>query len=198
MRAILYRLVHTNILLLWFIFILFGCIPKLEIQVKTYEQAHNGHDVEKVMSLYTNDISFEIVGAWMKSGKEQVRELAEWDAVTNSHMIISDMEVHADTVIFMLKEGNDWFRLAGIEFMYYEPCRMVFYNGMIKEIKAEVSEESVKAFQEVWPSIFQWLSEERNEELSELMPEGEFVYSAENARKWLSLLSEWREKVNSD
>jgi hypothetical protein len=193
MRKILNRLIYNSLLLLSFILIQ-GCEPGLEIQVETYEQAHNRHDVEKVMSLYTNDISFEIVGSWKKSGKEQVMGLAEWDAVTNSKMIISDIEIHADTAFFRLKEGNDWFRLAGIEFMYYEPCRMVFYNGMIKEIIAEVTEESLKSFQEVWPPIFQWLSEKRNEELSGLMPGGEFVYSTESARKWLSLLREWREK----
>ncbi len=168
----------------------------LENRVKTYEQAHNKHDVEKVMSLYTNDITFEIVGTWKRAGNKQVRELAEWDAATNSHMIISDIKVIEDTVTFKLKEGNDWFRLAGIEFMYYEPCKMIFQDGLIKEIKAEGTQESIMAFKEVWPSIYQWMSEERNEELSELISEGEFVYNSENAQKWLSLLKEWQEKAN--
>ncbi len=175
---------------------LLGCSPTLENRVKTYEQAHNKHDVEKVMSLYTNDITFEIVGTWKKAGNKEVRELAEWDAATNSHMIISDIKVIEDTVTFKLKEGNDWFRLAGIEFMYYEPCKMKFQDGLIKEIKAEVTQESIMAFKEVWPSIYQWMSEERNEELSELISEGEFVYNSENAQKWLSLLKEWQEKAN--
>ena len=195
MRTILNRKTYAASLNFWFIIII-GCSPELDNLVKTYEQAHNNHDVEKVMSLCSNDIRFEIVGTWTKSGKEQVRELAEWDTATNSNMNISDIEVRADTAIFKLKEGNDWFRLAGIEFMYYEPCKMVFHDGLIKEIKAELTQKSLKDFQEVWPSIFQWISEERNKELSELMPDGEFVYSAENAKQWLCLLREWREKAN--
>ncbi len=111
-------------------------------------------------------------------------------------MTISDIKVIEDTVTFKLKEGNDWFRLAGIEFMYYEPCKMIFQDGLIKEIKAEGTQESIMAFKEVWPSIYQWMSEERNEELSELISEGEFVYNSENAQKWLSLLKEWQEKAN--
>ncbi len=195
MKTILKRHVYC-LLILFLDVIVLGCSPTLENRVKTYEQAHNKHDIEKVMSLYTTDITFEIVGTWKKAGKEQVSELAEWDAATNSHMVISDIKVIKDTVTFKLKEANDWFRLAGIEFMYYEPCTMVFFDGLIKELKAEVTQESILAFQEVWPSIYQWISEERNEELSKLISEGEFVYNSENAKKWLSLLNEWREKNN--
>lgn len=167
--------------------------PTLEDQVKTYELAHNHHDIEKVMTLYADDITFEIVGAWMRTGKEQVRGLTEWDSVTNSHMIISNIEVNEDTVTFNLKEANDWFRLAGIELMFYEPCRMVFSDGLIKELKAETTRESIVAFQEAWPPVYQWIAEARSEELSRLMFQGEFIYNAENAEKWISLLKEYNQ-----
>ncbi len=191
------RQVSNLIIIILYISIL-SCSPDLEDKVKIYEQAHNNHDIEKVMSLYTSDIRFEIVGTWIKTGREQVRGVAEWDAATNSNMIISNIEVHEDTVTFNLKEGNEWFRLIGIEYMYYEPCKIVFFDGLIKELKAEVTHESIKAFQEVWPSVYQWLYEEKNEELSELMSEGEFLYNSENAKKWLSLLRELREKTNEE
>jgi len=188
---------HVYILLVPLLnFIVPGCSLSLGDRVKTYEEAHNNHDIDKTMSLYANDITFEIVGSWMKSGKEQVRGLAEWDAATNSQMFISEIYVSGDTVTFKLKEGNDWFALIGIDFMYYEPCSMIFSDGLIKELKAEVSEESRKAFQEVWPPIYQWLSEERSEELSPLIFEREFVYNAANAKTWLSLLKEYRQKAN--
>ena len=106
------------------------------------------------MSLYANDITFEVVGIWIKTGKEQVREIAEWDSATNIQMIISDIVISNDTATFRLNEGNDWFRSIGIEYMYYEPCIIVFENGLIKEIKAEVTEESRKSFNEVWPSVY--------------------------------------------
>jgi hypothetical protein len=171
-----------------------GCGSGLEKQVRQYEQAHNNHDIETVMSLYTGDIRFEITGSWFRTGKEQVRGLAEWDSVTHSHMAISQIVVHEDTVHFKLREGNDWFRLAGIENMFYDPCIMVFSGGKIKEIRAEVARESILEFQQVWPSIFRWLSENRPDEMRDLIPEGEFVYNASSARQWLSLLQEWREQ----
>jgi len=184
---------YNNLVLLIPIICL-SCSTNLEDEVRSYERAHNNHDVEKVMSMYTNDITFEIVGIWIKTGKEQVRNLAEWDLATNSNMIISDIEINNDTATFKLIEGNDSFRLIGIEYMYYEPCRMVFENGLIKEIKAEGTEKSRKAFNEVWPSVYQWLYEEKNEELTKLITsEGEFIYNQENATIWVSLLEEWKE-----
>ncbi len=188
----IYKLLYNNLIFLLLIISL-GCSPNLEDKVKSYELAHNNHDIDKVMSLYTNDITFEIVGIWTKTGKEQVRNIAEWDLATNSHMIISDIEINNDTVTFKLKEGNDWFRLIGIEYMYYEPCKMVFENGFIKEIKAEATEESRNAFIELWPSLYQWLIKEKNEEFSKLITaEGEFIYNLEYAKMWLKLLKVWK------
>ena len=173
-----------------------SCSTNLEDRVKAYEEAHNKHDIDKVMSFYTDDIRFEIVGTWSKVGREQVRQLAEWDAATNSHMEISDIKVSADTVTFRLDEGNDWFRLLGVEVLNYEPCMMIFQDGMLKYLKAELSDVSMIPVQEAWQLMFQWASEERSKELSELMPGGEFMYSADYARRWLSLLSEWRDETN--
>ena len=174
------------------IFTLFSCTPDPAKQVRTYEKAHNDHDVNKVMSLYTDDIIFEITGSWRKSGRDQVHGLAEWDSVTGSNMIISDIVEGKDTVRFRLKEKNDWFRAIGIEYMYYDPCIMVFSGGLIKELKATVTEESSEAFRVRWPLVYQWLSMEKEPDMTRLIANGEFVYNAENANKWLLLLKEWQ------
>jgi len=156
-------------------------------------QAYNSHDVEKLMSFYTDDIRFEVVGFFVKEGKEDIRKLTEYDAAVNVHMSISNIKVSGDTVTFTLIESNDWFRLAGVEELIYEPNRIVFHGGLIKEIKTEITPESAKAAGEAWQAIMQWASKERSEELADLMPGGEFIYSAESARKWLALLRQWRE-----
>ena len=184
-----------NYFILFSFLMLSGCRVDPIGQVRAYEQAHNAHDVNKVMSMVAGDIRFEIAGSWMKSGKEQVHGLAEWDSVTHSHMIISDIEQQGDTVKFRLKEGNDWFRLIGIEYMSYDPCRIVFQNGLIKEIRAEVAQTSRDEFRKAWPPVLQWLSQNRSRELEELTPGGEFIYNSGSAGKWISLLSEWREKT---
>ena len=170
-----------------------GCSPSLEERVMSYQQAHNDHDMDKVMSMYADDITFEVVGMFVKTGKDQVRGIAEWDLVTDSEMFISDIEVRNDTAFFKLKEGNDWFRSIGIDYMHYQPCLMVFKDGLIRELKVEVTNKSREAFSRAWPEVYRWLMQEKKEELAQLTTsEGEFVYNKEYAQRWLALLEEWK------
>ncbi len=160
--------------------------------VRRYERVHNSHDVEMALSLYSEDIRFEVVGMFVKVGKDQVREIEEWDVETNSHMTISDIEVQGNSAGYRLTEGNDWFRLAGIEKMYYDPCRISFQEELIQEIKCEPTNESRRAMGEVWQPIMEWASRERSEELAVLMPDGKFVYGTQSAKKWIALLKDWQ------
>lgn len=170
-----------------------SCAPDLAARVNAYAQAYNSHDVEKIMSFYSDDIRFEAVGFFVKEGKEDVQNLTEYDAAVNIHMTISNIKVRGDTATFTLIESNDWFRLAGIEELIYEPNRVVFQDGLIKEIRAEITPESAKTVGKAWQTIMQWASRERSEALAELMPGGKFMYTAESAQKWLKLLKDWRE-----
>jgi len=173
-----------------------GCSPTLEERVVSYQQAHNDHDIDKVMSMYADDITFEVVGMFTKTGQDQVRGIAEWDLATNSKMIISDIQITGNTATFKLKEGNDWFRLVGVEYMYYNPCSMVFKDGLIKEFSAQVTDKSKDAFVKTWPPVYNWLMEDKKEELSKLTTaEGAFIYNLENAKIWLSLLEEWNDQI---
>jgi hypothetical protein len=106
---------------------------------------------------------------------------------------LSDIEVKGNTASFKLAEGKDWFRLARIKKMFYDPCRIVFRKDLIEEMKCEATDESKRVMSEIWQSFVEWASQERSEELATLMPKGEFVYDAVNARKWIGLLREWRE-----
>jgi hypothetical protein len=169
-----------------------SCSSYLSERVRAYEATYNTHDVEKLMSFYADDVEFEIVGVWVKKGKAVVRELAEWDKATNMHMTISDITVSGDTVTCKLVETNDWWRLAGMGEAYYEPCVMIFHNGLISEMRATMTQESLDAYARVWPSIISWARDHRSEELNELLPGGLFVYGAEAANKWIMLLQEWR------
>ena len=48
---------------LWFLLLIMiiSCSPKLEDRFEAYVGAHNSHDVEKIMSFYTEDARFEFV-----------------------------------------------------------------------------------------------------------------------------------------
>jgi hypothetical protein len=173
----------------------FGCAPKPADLLKAYEKALNSHDVNWVTRFHAEDIRFEVVGGFVKEGREQVRELAKWDAAVNCHLTFTDLVVSGDTVTCKATERNDWFRLAGIEEVHYGLNTIIFRGVLITSIRAELSQESVRAMGDAFEAITEWASEERSQQLAELMPEGEFVHSAETAEGWLALLSEWREEM---
>jgi len=164
----------------------------LSERVHEYEATNNAHDIEKLMIFYADDIVFEIVGVWVKRGKKAVRELAEWDRATNMRMTISNVKVSGDTVTLKLVETNDWWRLAGMGVVEYDPCVMVFREGLISEMRTTMTRASLDAYARVWPSIIKWARDYRSEDLRELLPGGHFKYSGEHAQKWLALLRQWR------
>jgi len=176
---------------------LLSCTPQPEEILQSYVEAYNSHDVEKVMSLYTDDVIFENVGVWKKQGKQEIRKITEWDATTHIHMQVSDIEVFGDTVTFYLIETNDWLKMAGIGELHYKGS-IVGHKGLIQKVRAEITEKSLETFQKAWQSIMGWAYEERSSELAELMPNGEFLYGGEVAKKWLVLLQEWRETTQSN
>lgn len=168
-------------------------LRRLVEQVQAYLEAHNRHDVEAAMSFYTEDARFELVGEWVKVGKETIRgELEEWDAATNNHLTFYDLKVGPDRAVFKAIERNDWFHELGIEEFHYDSCTMVFRKGLIAEVKAHAAAESEKTFAQKWQAFLNWASEERSDALARLMPGGVFTQRKESVPTWLDLLREWR------
>jgi len=172
-----------------------ACSPNPANLLKAYQEAHNSHDVEKVLSLVTDDITFRLAGTGVKEGKEQIRWVEQWDAAVNSHLTFADIQVKGNMITCKVIEKNDLFKLYGIEEVHYTFATFIFRDGLIKEITVEPSQKSVKAIDEIRHSFIEWASQERSQQLEALRPEGEFVYSAENASLWLALLEEWREET---
>jgi hypothetical protein len=161
--------------------------------VKKFVESYNLHDIERTMAFYTQDIRFEIVGVWVRVGSEKVRELVEWDVETNIHMTVTDVHSRGNIIQCHLYETNDWLGLSGIGEMHYEPCLFVFRDTLINEIRAELTGESSQRYMRSWQEIIEWTTANRSKILLELMPGGKFMYGRERARKWLSLLQEWRD-----
>ncbi|MFQ5753454.1 MAG: nuclear transport factor 2 family protein [bacterium] len=176
-------------------FILFSCTPKPETLVEAYAEASNNHDVKKIVSLHAEDATFEVVGSFVLKGKDNIRKVAEYDSVLNIHMTIRNIVTRSDTVICDLSEINDWLRTAGIGEAHYS-VRFELRNGFIKFLHAEATQKTEQAFNAVLKPLIAWALKERPQQLAEMMPAGEFVYNAENAKKSLSLLREWQEVIS--
>jgi hypothetical protein len=159
--------------------------------VKTYEKLHNIHDIVGAMSLYHSEIEFELVGTWIKSGKEEIRELEEWDRVLNSNLKFESIYVKGDSVFCKVIEKNDWFKAVGIKQIVHDPTIFVVSNGLIKKIIANPKKEVGEQIGAKIGSIYSWSNITNDNTINELIKDGEFIYSEESAKKWLTLLKKW-------
>ncbi|UCB51618.1 MAG: nuclear transport factor 2 family protein [Candidatus Zixiibacteriota bacterium] len=169
-----------------------SCSRKPLDVVKAYQHAYNSHDLGQLLPLIAEEATFQVPGHFDLKGKNDIRLVAEYDFALNIQMTLDRLTARGDTVYCELVETNDWLEAAGIDEAYYKG-KFVIGKGLIRHIRGEATRETQKAFQDVLNPLLEWASEERPEQLAQMMQEGKFVYNAENAKKSLALLKEWRE-----
>lgn len=184
---------------IWFpIFVLatliFSCSSNLTQLTKNYPIVYNTHNVNDIVNLYADDAVFEVTGQFSLSGKDQIRGITKYDSVLNIKMSVSNIETVRDSVFCNLSETNDWLQIAEIGEAHYSVI-YVFKDGLISKISASAKPETAKAFKNVLTLLMIWAKENKADLLNEMMPEGKFMYNAENAMKTLTLLTEWKEST---
>ena len=159
--------------------------------VKSYEELHNAHDIERTMLLYHDDIKFELIGTWVKSGKSEIRALEEWDKALNSSLKFEAIDSRGDSVFCKVIEKNDWFKAVGIEQIIHDPTIFIIHKGLIKNIIVNPTAEIGKEIGIKLGSIYSWSKITNDSTIHDLIIDGEFIYSVESAKKWLILLDNW-------
>jgi len=172
----------------------FACSPNSNDLVKHYSDVYNTHNVDEIVSLYADDAVFEAVGQYSLSGKDQIRDHTEYYSVLNTHMSISDIETKGDTVFCNLSLTNDWLKISAIGEVHYAAV-FTFEDGLIKHIRAEAKPETQQAFSEVLSPLMEWARVNQADLLTEMAPNGRFIYNGGNARKALALLRSWQEST---
>jgi hypothetical protein len=152
-------------------------------------QVMKKHDIEKLLAFYTDDAVFEIDDTKI-AGKEQLRDLFEFDAVNQSQVDILDLKIDGTTVVLRTSEINESFRLLGIQ-ADFAKATVTFRDSLIERVKIEETPEGQELFTSKFEPFSTWVSERYPEDFNKLMTGG---YNAENAKLMLSLLKEWREK----
>ena len=182
---------HLSVfILLTFLLLLSSCSKDNRSILNQYISTHNSHNIEQSLSFYRNDISFELTGTWIKTGKSKIRELEEWDAALNSKLNFYVIEESGDTLLCNGTEENDWFKGVGIDKIEYDSIIFIFKEGLISKVIANPSEESNKRIAEAFGAVLEYTKSAGTNILQELIKDREFVYSAESAKKWLQLFDE--------
>jgi hypothetical protein len=177
------------------IVLILACAQKPADIVTAYEEAVNAGDIDQVMSLYADQVHFRVPGMVDLQGVEAMRGLAQYHHELHTTLEFSQLEARGDTVFVEARETNDWIETADIGEFYYQTV-IVVRRGRIEAIEAVFTPETDHAFRRVMGPLMEWARAERSDQLAGIMPQGEFLYNAENARKYLSLLRDYKQNVH--
>jgi Txe/YoeB family toxin of Txe-Axe toxin-antitoxin module len=130
--------------------------------VESFQEGLNQHDVDKVMSMFAEDAEFEILGVSKYSGKEQIKNVFEYDVGVNTELkYISSIFVFSDRRI----------------------------QSFISEIPPEVVQYNREVWQKFIPWLSKNYPAEYSRMLTS---NGRFIYNRENGRDVVALLKRWR------
>lgn len=191
------RFISRPHIVLYFLFLLLlttSCKPKLDEKITAYQEAHNSGDVEKEMSFFAEDIKYDVVGQWKVTSKESLKKRAEIDVVLNSHLIFTDIKSSKNKVTCKVEEQNDSLKMCGIDTLHYEFREFIFEDGLIKEIKTQMTQEGADAIRNSQRAFNRWAAENRKEEFEELKRER--IVTKDIILKWLVLMRQWREDID--
>jgi|PlaIllAssembly_1097288.scaffolds.fasta_scaffold373949_2 ketosteroid isomerase-like protein len=160
---------------------------------QSFLAAANQYDVEKVLGMFHDNAEFELVGLYRLEGKNQIRNVFEYDAGVHTKLELLDIQVEEDTVKGKLVERNDRLDAIGFNKLDYPFCSLTFRNGRIQKFSAKADDEAIKKIGEMWKGFLPWITREYPSDRAILFTsEGKFIYNRENGKRVVTLLNEWR------
>lgn len=153
-----------------------------------FMHAANDHDDARALAMLHPDFRFREEGSDGYLDRAEMVDLLGWDRVIESEAHSESMEADGDTVAGVFWETNALYRRLGIE---TTRCELTFKvrDGLILEQTIEQRDE--EAFLSALEPFLEWAEQAAPEEVESIQPEGEFVFSAEMAGRWLHLLDRW-------
>jgi len=174
-----------------FIFlIILSCSKQSPVELaKNYEMVYNSHDVEKIMSLYAEDIIFKLDDKYIID-REDLCNMASYDSALNVRLEYRDMQTVGDSAVFDVYETNDWLQISGVGEYHYDKCVMTFEDSLVTMIEAKSSKKTLAEVGKVFRALGEWLPDSLSFEMNDLLQSG---FSAKSAERWKKILRQWRD-----
>jgi hypothetical protein len=161
--------------------------------VRSFQEAVNRHNVDEILAMFHEDAEFEIVGQSGLSGRQEIRNIFDYDVGVNTELRFINCKSEGNSVHCQILEQNDRLDAIGIRELEYASCTLVFKEGLIESFTATISDESMRYIMEKWQDFIPWITKNYPDEYSRMFTsEGRFIYNRENGRGVVPLLREWR------
>ena len=162
----------------------------LEI-VELYRAALNNHDIETAMSFLADDFKLRFVGTEFVMSKPDLPRMLGWDTGVNGHVEWDVPKGKAAPLTFEGRESNDFFELLGIAHLRFRASFRLDANRKIIEQWYETHPGQPSWEEAIKPAV-EWASRHRPAELQKIYPDGQITFTEEMARRWVTLLNEWK------
>lgn len=182
-------------------FLAIGCGEKNSPEdiVRAYIKAQNNHDLDEKMKYFDEETAFVTPGSGMTyMTGDEIRSMSQYDSVLNTTLTIDNLTVDGSTVICEMTEHNRWLDAAGLPPMHYDSTLFYVIGDKIRKIVSFPADSTLQGMSDVLDKFILWLSEKYPYEAMDMMPGGQFQYSAKNAEKMVLLLTEWRQSTEGD
>jgi len=167
--------------------------------VKTFQERVNQHDIEKIMTMFTEDATFEEVGFPKIKEKQQIKINFEYHAGVNTNVQFTNCKSEGNSVHCQMLLRNDAFDAIGIGELKSSSCIFTFKDNLIQCFAAEIPSDFVEHRSKILKKFIPWLTEYHPDDYSRMfMPDGSFIFSLENGRDLVSLIRKWSEEQKAD
>ena len=183
-KTLSFALVSTALLFL-------NCYPSKKDMVMKYFDAVNKHEPGAELSLLSDNITYSVVESFTLRGKDELRNLAEYNSIIHSKFVYSNLTEYEDTVICQVTENNDWLAALGITSVAYEYAKFVVRHKYIWDIIIKMNDKSIDEISSKTEPLIDWASNNKPDVLNDIRPDGEFIYNKVTAEMWLQLVREY-------
>lgn len=161
--------------------------------VEAYIEANNQHDIDAEMSLYAEDVAYEVVDYFTKTGKSALRQLGQYGIAINNSFYFHEYTLEEPgQVSFKVTQQNEVLRTFGVDEVRYASYKMTIRDGLITSVRTELSQESLKLVKETDEAFVTWAAKEKPEAFAAMLSDGAFIHSKENGLAMMALLREWQ------
>jgi hypothetical protein len=163
----------------------------LKCKVKGLVGAMRAGDVDRAMSYLAEGFELRDAAGGRRFDREAMPGILQWDAALNSKLAFSDLEWEGDTVRGEFSETNDLLDLLGIESRRFT-IEFRFSGDLIRQQVNDVPPGDGPSVEQALEPFLEWAKANHADELEAIYPDGQWVYRAAAAKRWVELLGAWR------
>lgn len=168
-------------------------LEPLEVLRRYYEH-RNRHETAAAEAYLAKSLEIQFVDG-PTLNRQQVADAGGWDVGARGSVEWTVVETDGDRVVIRGTETNEFLRLLAIPPIRFDSTFWFDDEGLITRQRYRADWGDVSLPDALEPAVA-WAREHAPDELEKVYPGGKMVYTEDAARRWVALLTRWRQAVD--